>query len=354
FFQYLLYQEIHKKFVKLGCEVQTQGKLLVKKETDEKQLPDYEQQILKIVCQSCGFSRVFDMLVKLKKPLVGHNLLTDILFMYEKFNSSLPDDYDNFKRDIHRLFPYIIDTKHIAFALNRHEILRETDLFRKTNLEELYTELSCHKGLYYVLYTPTIAHSKFCQKYVDSHSLHEAGYDAYISGYVFLRMAHILTSKTLGSSIDGPLEFRQYFENIKSYGNIVNISRATVPFVNLAGQDPKSNRPDWLHISRRRGLKRLTAGQILKELDKFGSLDVKVLDDQRALVATTHFKVSQRILTAFRRHKQFKVRNYYPFLDNPRVRTFLWAGGLTTAVVTLLFGGIAAVYYGKRKLSQSP
>ena len=33
------------------------------------------------------------------------------------------------------------------------------------------------------------------------------------------------------SSIDGPLEFRQYFENIKSYGNIVNLSRATVPFV---------------------------------------------------------------------------------------------------------------------------
>jgi hypothetical protein len=32
------------------------------------------------------------------------------------------DDYDNFKRDIHRLFPYIIDTKHIAFALNRHEV----------------------------------------------------------------------------------------------------------------------------------------------------------------------------------------------------------------------------------------
>ena len=29
------------------------------------------------------------------------------------------------------------------------------------------------------------------------------------------------------------------------------------------------------------------------------------------------------------------------------------AGGLTTAVVTLLFGGIAAVFYGKRKLGES-
>ena len=33
------------------------------------------------------------------------------------------------------------------------------------------------------------------------------------------------------SSVEGPFEFRQYFEQIKNYGNVVNISRATVPFV---------------------------------------------------------------------------------------------------------------------------
>ena len=33
------------------------------------------------------------------------------------------------------------------------------------------------------------------------------------------------------SNMEGPFEFRHYFEQIKSYGNIVNISRATVPFV---------------------------------------------------------------------------------------------------------------------------
>ncbi|XP_028400539.1 poly(A)-specific ribonuclease PNLDC1-like [Dendronephthya gigantea] len=353
FFQFLLYQDIRKKFANLDCEVQPHGKLLVKRESLEKeQQADYDEQIMRIVQSFCGFTRVFELFVKLKKPLVGHNLFTDILFMYEKFNSFLPDDYKIFKRNIHELFPFIIDTKHLAFALNRHEILCESELFKKTNLEELYSELSSHKGLYYVLYTPTIVHSKLCQKYVNSHNIHEAGYDAYISGYVFLRMAHILTAKTSGSTFDGAAEFRQYFDAVKSYGNIVNISRATVPFLNLAGEDPKSIRPRWLHISRRRSLKRLTAGQILKELDRFGSLDVKVLDDQRALVATGHSKVSQRILKALRRHKQLKARNYYPLLDSPNIRTFLWAGGVATAAVTF-FGVVAAVCYGKEKLNET-
>jgi hypothetical protein len=41
----------------------------------------------------------------------------------------------------------------------------------------------------------------------------------------------VLFSCRYRSSVDGPYEFRHYFEQIKSYGNSVNISRATIPFV---------------------------------------------------------------------------------------------------------------------------
>lgn len=33
-----------------------------------------------------GFSQVFQLLVEHKKPLIGHNLLTDLLFMYKQFH----------------------------------------------------------------------------------------------------------------------------------------------------------------------------------------------------------------------------------------------------------------------------
>ena len=55
---------------------------------------------------------------------------------------------------------------------------------------------------------------------------------------------------------------------------------------------------------------------------------------------------------------------YFPNLPETDLTLLFWvtlrfnlnhfrAGGLTTAVVTLLFGGIAAVFYGKRKLGES-
>jgi hypothetical protein len=37
-----------------------------------------------------GFSRLFKLLVELKKPIVGHNLLLDLVMMYNQFHEQLP------------------------------------------------------------------------------------------------------------------------------------------------------------------------------------------------------------------------------------------------------------------------
>ena len=36
-----------------------------------------------------GFSRVFKLLVEMKKPIVGHNLLLDLMIMYNQFHEPL-------------------------------------------------------------------------------------------------------------------------------------------------------------------------------------------------------------------------------------------------------------------------
>lgn len=41
-----------------------------------------------------GFSKVFDLLVTLKKPMVGHNALLDLMFMYQQFYKPLPRMYN--------------------------------------------------------------------------------------------------------------------------------------------------------------------------------------------------------------------------------------------------------------------
>lgn len=37
-----------------------------------------------------GFSKVFQLIRTLKKPIIGHNLFMDLLFMYKQFIGPLP------------------------------------------------------------------------------------------------------------------------------------------------------------------------------------------------------------------------------------------------------------------------
>lgn len=40
-----------------------------------------------------GFSRLFKLLVELQKPIVGHNLLLDLMIMYNQFHEQLPSKF---------------------------------------------------------------------------------------------------------------------------------------------------------------------------------------------------------------------------------------------------------------------
>jgi len=43
-----------------------------------------------------GFTRLFKVLVELKKPIVGHNLLLDLMLMYNQFHEQLPSKLSPF------------------------------------------------------------------------------------------------------------------------------------------------------------------------------------------------------------------------------------------------------------------
>lgn len=44
-----------------------------------------------VVLDSCmGFSKVFELLVTLKKPIIAHNAMLDFMFMYQQFHKPLP------------------------------------------------------------------------------------------------------------------------------------------------------------------------------------------------------------------------------------------------------------------------
>lgn len=46
----------------------------------------------KILDYFIGFSKVFKLLVSLKKPIVGHNSLVDLMYMHQQFYKPLPSE----------------------------------------------------------------------------------------------------------------------------------------------------------------------------------------------------------------------------------------------------------------------
>ena len=73
-----------------------------------------------------GFSQVIQSIIEAKKPLVGHNMFLDMLFIYSQFIGNLPNTMTDFNNSWLEKFPVVYDTKCIANSLG---------LFQKTDLK---------------------------------------------------------------------------------------------------------------------------------------------------------------------------------------------------------------------------
>jgi hypothetical protein len=98
-------------------------------EKPEEQLPAVKQEL----------ARVIEKLQNEVHVIVGHNLFTDLGFLYKTFIGALPANVKHFQEDIHYLFPIVIDTKYLAThgadPMNPRSNLKELLApFRKTHV----------------------------------------------------------------------------------------------------------------------------------------------------------------------------------------------------------------------------
>ncbi|XP_033102365.1 poly(A)-specific ribonuclease PNLDC1-like [Anneissia japonica] len=135
----------------------------------------------RIIDSLVGFSKVFRLICDSKKPVVGHNMLMDLLLMYDKFHNKLPSSWTDFKNELHRIIPNIYDTKHLASKCRK--ILKGYNLATQTNITDLYELLQSEKGQLAAFNPPTISLDPKSKHYGEEKHYHEAGYDAYICGY---------------------------------------------------------------------------------------------------------------------------------------------------------------------------
>lgn len=52
-----------------------------------------------------GFTKVIEVLIKAKKPIIGHNMIYDACFIFQQFLQDLPESYTEFADIFNSHFP---------------------------------------------------------------------------------------------------------------------------------------------------------------------------------------------------------------------------------------------------------
>lgn len=110
-----------------------------------------------------------------RKVLIGHNCLTDIMFLYRMAVGDLPPTVEEFRDRVHDLFPAIIDTKYVSNCFS--------EKYGRLSLGEVEKDLALETD------SPVMHTSSDFSRYTSQAFLHEAGYDSYITAKVAIQMS---------------------------------------------------------------------------------------------------------------------------------------------------------------------
>jgi len=236
--------------------------------------------------------------------------------IYQCFVDELPKSYKQFKKVIHATFPEVYDTKHMAYCSRRQleasNSLDFADNLRNTSLNHLYLKIlksKPNRGAF--MYTPLVKHSEMTPKYSKENGdfCHEAGFDAVMSGAIFIRIAHLMAGvEYLSFSQMKPLYFSEHLGSVESFRNLINVGRGAISYINLEDDDPHSERPSCLFVSSK-----MTSSQIAEIFARYGSVDVKPLNSKgESLVAVSNYRTERDILLAFQNDTRLQVTKYNP------------------------------------------
>lgn len=117
--------ELDVRILREGSESNLWKLELIKEVCKESFEFDYES----IADESVGFSKVIQTIIGARKPIVGHNVLIDMMHIIHQFVAPLPAEYRDFQFITNELFPFVFDTKHMSVFLSSLNKLRGECLF---------------------------------------------------------------------------------------------------------------------------------------------------------------------------------------------------------------------------------
>ncbi|NXK85522.1 PNDC1 ribonuclease, partial [Formicarius rufipectus] len=288
-----------------------------------------------IILSARGFTNLFHILVKAKKPLVGHNMLMDLMHFHEKFYKPLPESYEEFKRNIHNLFPVLIDTKTVIKSMHKSHLFP-----RVPSLLEVYTILCSSSLSPKDPPWPVIALASDCSRYAEKKSPHEAGYDAFLCGSVLLMSAHLLLCRSTNDAVEADPSFSQYLTMLSEHVNKVNFIRGGVSSINFSGEDAPCHHPPIL-VVHVRGWPGLNERQIYQEFKGLCRFDVRQLSKNQFILLSNTYNHVRLVLRDYKHHPHLQVSVYHHWRHSPFVNCLLQVSGVVAlwSLLAFVLGG---------------
>uniref|UniRef100_A0A1A7X650 Poly(A)-specific ribonuclease PARN n=1 Tax=Iconisemion striatum TaxID=60296 RepID=A0A1A7X650_9TELE len=262
----------------------------------EQQKQEREQEQLN---DAVGFSRVIHAISKSGKLVVGHNMLLDVMHTIHQFYCSLPEDLQDFKEVTMCVFPRLLDTKLMASTQPFKELINNTSL---AELEKQVKE-SPFKP-------PQVEAAEGFPSYdTAQEQLHEAGYDAYITGLCFISMAN-----HLGSFLTPPKAYISAKSKlIEPFFNKLFLMRIIdIPYLNITGPDLQPKRDHVLYVTFPKEWK---TSDLYQLFSAFGNIQVSWIDDTSAFVSLSQTDQVQIAMNTSRYAESYRIQTYADYIQ---------------------------------------
>ncbi|XP_013143270.1 PREDICTED: poly(A)-specific ribonuclease PARN-like isoform X2 [Papilio polytes] len=249
--------------------------------------------------EAVGFSKVMRMISQSQKLIIGHNMLLDVMHTLNHFFQPLPADYKAFKEFAHCMFPRLLDTKYMS------SLPPFKDKVNSSVLEHLLATLSEPP---FSLPKAESVQGRGYRRADDK--LHEAGYDAYVTGLCFLAM-HQHLARMRG---DRPLRLPgPDCAALKPFLNKLFLAKTAhqdSPYMNLTGADPTPSRDHVFYLTFPEDWQRSDISQLF---NIYGPVTVQFLDETSALVALVRREQARAVRSSLDSNKRVSLVPYVTY-----------------------------------------
>uniref|UniRef100_A0A8C7I1M4 Poly(A)-specific ribonuclease PARN n=1 Tax=Oncorhynchus kisutch TaxID=8019 RepID=A0A8C7I1M4_ONCKI len=211
----------------------------------ERQKQEREQEELN---DAVGFSRVIHAISKSGKLVVGHNMLLDVMHTIHQFYCVLPE------------------------VQNTHHLYMNTVGFPSYDTAQ--------------------------------EQLHEAGYDAFITGLCFISMANYL----------GTAFYTRYNASLTSrvFARLFLMRIIDIPYLNISGPDLQPKRDHVLYVTFPKEWK---TSDLYQLFSAFGNIQVSWIDDTSAFVSLSQTDQVQIAMNTSRYAESYRIQTYAEYVQ---------------------------------------